>query len=95
MAGSIFIHIEVHDQEAYQAYRAGIRTVIARHDGRFIVRGQEPEVIESDWPDTRMVSLEFLSVEAARRFWDSTEYGDIRELRQRASRFDAVIVNGV
>ena len=95
MAGSIVIHIEVHDQEAYQAYRAGIRTVIARHDGRFIVRGQEPEVIESDWPDTRMVSLEFPSVEAARRFWDSTEYGDIRELRQRASRFDAVIVNGV
>ena len=95
MAGSIVIHIEVHDQEAYQAYRAGIRTVIARHDGRFIVRGQEPEVIESDWPDTRMVSLEFPSVEAARRFWDSTEYGDSRELRQRASRFDAVIVNGV
>jgi uncharacterized protein (DUF1330 family) len=31
----------------------------------------------------------------ARRFWDSPEYGELRELRQRASRFDAVIVDGV
>jgi uncharacterized protein (DUF1330 family) len=94
MAGYIVIHIEVHDPEAYEAYRARVRAVIGEHDGRFIARGQEPEVVEGDWPGKRTVILEFPLAEAARGFWDSPAYGELRELRQRASRFDAVIVDG-
>jgi len=43
----------------------------------------------------RVVILEFPSVERAKAWWDSPEYRPLRALRQRASRGDLLLVEGL
>ena len=94
MAAYIVAQVEVTDPEAYQAYRKQTPGVIARYGGRFLIRGGEPQVLEGDWTTPRMVVVEFESVEAARRFYDSPEYQAIVPLRQAASRGTVAILPG-
>jgi uncharacterized protein (DUF1330 family) len=41
------------------------------------------------------VILEFPSLERAKAWWDSPEYRPLREIRQRASRGDLIVVDGL
>jgi uncharacterized protein (DUF1330 family) len=63
---------------------------VARHGGKYLFRGGDVAALEGSWDDERLVILEFETAEAARAWYQSTEYQQLRELRQRAA--DAVIL---
>jgi uncharacterized protein (DUF1330 family) len=94
MAAYIIAEIEVTDPQAYEKYRARTPEAVARHGGRFIVRGGKALLLEGGPEPARLVILEFADMEAAKRFYDSPDYREILPLRQQASKGRLVLVEG-
>lgn len=95
MAAYMIVHMTVRDEAQYQKYRDAVVPLIAKHDGRFIIRGGKAEVLEGT-PDTRrMVVFEFPSMDAIRAFWNSAEYVPAKKLREGAATLDILAIEGV
>ncbi len=61
-------------------YLERIQATLDPYDGRFLVHGGDPEVLEGTWPGT-VVIIEFPSADAARAWYRSDAYSDILALR--------------
>jgi uncharacterized protein (DUF1330 family) len=85
---------EAHDQEALAEYRRLNTESVARHHGRFVVRGGAIEVLEGGWDPLRVVVIEFADLAAARAWYESDDYQAIAPLRQGASATDIIAVEG-
>lgn len=86
---------EVLDPVRYEEYKALAAPCIHAAGGRYLVRGGAIDVFEGDEPDGRTVVLEFPSMEAARAWYDSPEYTEIRKLRDGAARSRLYAVEGM
>lgn len=93
MTAYVIAEVDVTDPETYKVYTALTPASIARHGGRFLVRGGPCETLEGDSPK-RIVVVEFDSVEAARRWYDSPDYTEARAIRERAAESRLFIVEG-
>jgi uncharacterized protein (DUF1330 family) len=91
----IIANVTVTDPQQYEEYKKWSSAAIQAHGVEVCVRGGNVEVLEGDWSPTRLVVLKFPSVEAARRFNDSPEYGRARASRQGAAVMRMVLVEGV
>jgi uncharacterized protein (DUF1330 family) len=94
MPGYLVANVDVHDPALFEEYRKQVPAILAAHGGRYIVRGATLDHVEGKLPFKRMVVLEFPSVEAARRFYDSPEYAPVKKLRMDSARSDIAIVDG-
>jgi uncharacterized protein (DUF1330 family) len=92
--GYILAQVDVHDPQAYEAYRTRTAAVIEQYGGRFIARGGKVEALEGEVRRNRLVILEFPSTEAARTFYESPEYQAILPFRTRASEADLLLIEG-
>ena len=92
MAAYIVGEITVTDREGFEKYRQAVPAVIAAHGGRYVVRGPERHALEGNSPASRLVILEFPSMERLQTFWSSLEYAPLKALRERSStsRIEAV-----
>ena len=79
----------------YEHYKAASPGAVAAGGGRFLVRGGELAVLEGDWQPKRLVVLEFESLEAAKRFYESDRYQEAKKLRDGAADLRMVAVEGV
>ena len=75
-------------------YTAAAPETVAKGGGRYLVRGGKAEGLEGE-PPGRTIVLAFDSVEAARKWYASSEYSAIKPIRQRSSTGRAFIVEGV
>ena len=87
--------IAVTDPALMEEYRKVVAATVTKYGGRFIVRGGTHEVVEGDWKPTRLVVLEFPSMEEAKRWYGSEEYREPLAKRLKASRASFVFVDGV
>jgi uncharacterized protein (DUF1330 family) len=81
MTAYVIANVTVKDPEGYRAYTALTPKTIADHGGRFIARAGEVEVLEGEWSPSRLVIVEFPSIEAARAWYTSAEYEEAKEIR--------------
>lgn len=95
MSTYFIANLDIHDREAFGEYPRLVAPQIEAYGGRYLVRGGDFEILEGGWSPKRLVVLEFPSVEQARRWYDSDDYRELRELRQRAAATDLVLVEGV
>jgi uncharacterized protein (DUF1330 family) len=95
MAAYIVAQLKVSDPAAFQRYREAVTPLVDRFGGRFRVRGGELDVLEGDWAWPRLVIIEFQSKDAARLFYESSEYQQMLSLRQASSQGTVAIVEGV
>jgi uncharacterized protein (DUF1330 family) len=91
----IIANVEVTDPAQYEDYKKWSTAAMQAHGAEVCVRGGKIEVLEGDWQPERLVILKFPSVEAARRFNDSPEYGKARTSRQGAAVMRMILVEGV
>jgi uncharacterized protein (DUF1330 family) len=84
----------IRDPAVYMSYVEKARRTIQQAGGRIIVSDGDPTVLEGKWHGSRTVVLEFDSVEAARRWYDSAEYQAVIGLRHAAAESNAVILSG-
>jgi len=95
MPAYVIIETDVHDAEQYERYKAASPDAVRSGGGSFVVRGGELAVLEGDWNPSRLVMLEFPDLEAAKRWYDSTEYQDAKRLREGAANLRMVAVEGL
>lgn len=75
-------------------YIQAVDDTFAPYGGRFRSHGQQPEVMEGQWPGD-VVVVEFPDLAAARAWYHSAAYQAILPLRLRHSRGDVILVDGV
>jgi uncharacterized protein (DUF1330 family) len=95
MPAYVIVEIDVHDPVRYEDYKTMSTQSLARHDGRFIVRGGTVETLEGEWQPGRLVVLEFPSVAKAHEWWASDDYAPAKALRQDTATTRMILVNGV
>ena len=95
MKGYVIANVSVEDAAAYEGYRSRTAAIIEQYDGRFLVRGGAVEVREGEPGISRLVILEFPSVDAARTFYDSPEYQAILPIRFDTADSTLIIAEGV
>jgi len=69
--------------------------VYANYRGTYLVRGGQVKVLEGDWRPNRMVVLHFDSADEARRWWNSSSYAELKAMRQRSTKTNTILVEGV
>jgi uncharacterized protein (DUF1330 family) len=94
MAGYLIANIEVTDAKGFDEYRQKVAPLIAQFGGRYIVRGGEVRRLEGNLPVSRLVVLEFPSLDAAQRFYDSPEYQPLLKIRLASTKSDVVLAAG-
>ena len=95
MPAYVIVETDVHDHEQYEQYKAASPDAVHSGGGRFVVRGGELAVLEGDWEPKRLVVLEFENLEAAKRFYESAEYQEVKKLRDGAATLRMVAVEGI
>jgi uncharacterized protein (DUF1330 family) len=95
MPAYVVLDVAVQDSKTYEKYKALAPSAIAAYGGRYLVRGGSTETLEGDWRPSRLVILEFPTVEQGRAWWASREYGPAKALRQACAHTDMVLVEGV
>lgn len=95
MPAYLLAEIEVTNPEGYKAYTTMVVPTIEKYGGRFLARGGAAHPLEGDWPERRRVLIEFPSLEAAKKWWDSPEYEKPKALRRANSRGRLMILEGV
>jgi uncharacterized protein (DUF1330 family) len=92
--GYLLFRSEFPDPDAIKPYGRAVVPLAAKFGGRFIALADRPEPVEGQ-PDTRrVVILEFPSLAAARAFWDSPEYAEVKTLREGLGTVEAVLFEG-
>lgn len=94
MAVYFIVDVKIDDPQSYAAYSKHVGPMVARHGGRFLVRGGETSTIEGDWQPQRLVVIEFVDKEHFRAWYDSPEYAEVRTIRFKASTARAVLAQG-
>lgn len=91
----ILANVSVTNPEQYEEYRKFSSLAMQAHGAEVCVRGGKVEVLEGDWTPERVVLLKFPTVEAAKTFYDSTEYTKARAAREGAAIMRMVLIEGV
>ncbi len=94
MSAFLFIKTRIHDPDAYLQYVEALGPLAAKYNTRFIARSAPIEVLEGDaaeWGNYLLLVAEFETVEAARGFWRSQDYGEVRQLRSAAGTVHVVL----
>jgi uncharacterized protein (DUF1330 family) len=91
----VIANVEVTNPEQYEEYKKLSTIAMKAHGAEVCIRGGKVEVLEGDWSPARMIVLKFPSTDAARAFYDSTEYLAARKAREGAANMRMVLVEGV
>ena len=94
MPGYLIANIKVTDPAGFERYRAEVPAVIARHGGRYLVRGGTVDRVENADGFNRVVVLEFPSLEAARAFYHGPDYALLSKLRSDSTDSQVILVDG-
>ena len=94
MAAYLIADIEITNPEGYAAYRPLAAASVTKHGGRFIARGGAIDALEGGWTPSRIVIIEFPSMDAAQKFYHSDDYQVALKVRLENSSGRVVIVDG-
>lgn len=95
MSAFMLVTARISDPAAFRAYAEAAASLVTAFGGRYRVLGSVAEALEGDAPEGKMVISEWPSMEAARRFWNSPEYRQAKQLRAGTGSFDVVLVDGL
>ena len=88
VAALLIVQATVSHTDSYRKYQAAVQPLIESCGGRLRAAGAALDTLEGAPPGRRLVIFEFPSMEALRAFWHSSEYADVRRLREGAAEVD-------
>lgn len=86
---------EVFDKQKYGEYIKKVPQIIEQFGGKYIVRGGDVSVVAGDWHPTRVIIVEFESMEKFQAWWNSPQYHAVAHLRENSAKTNAVVVKGM
>ena len=94
MKAYLIVDLSVNDNATYQEYVRQAPAFVARHGGKYLVRGGEVDVIEGDWTPTRVVVLEFPDKAHLDGLVQDEEYQKVANIRRAATTTQMIAVEG-
>ena len=94
MTAYVIVDIDVHDSVGYDEYKKLAPATVALFGGKYIARGGNTETLEGDWSPSRLVILQFESVEQAKEWLNSDEYSQARKMRHSTAKSNMVVIEG-
>lgn len=94
MPAFVLVEITIHDHDLYAEYKKLTPPSIDAFGGKFVIRGGKTISMEGDWNPERIVLLEFPNVQLAQEWWDSEQYAQAKEIRQKSAFTKMIIVEG-
>jgi uncharacterized protein (DUF1330 family) len=92
----VISEVEIVNEALGLRYRDLAAASIARHGGRYIVRGGSPIPAEGVWPeDERLVVVEFPSMDQLQAWYASEDYAEALAMSKMALRRRLLFVDGV
>ena len=76
-------------------YAEQVPQTIKHYGGKYIIRAGEYTSLEGKWDYTRNVIIEFPTYEKALEWYNSDLYKPVKELRQKNSEGNLIIIKGV
>ena len=85
---------EIKDAAKVEEYRSRITPVVQKFGGRYLVIGGPFAVVEGSGSPVFPVLIEFPTMEEARRWYDSEDYRELKQMRLAATVSNAMFMNG-
>ncbi len=95
MSAYMIIQATVTKPEQFAEYVERTPAVVAQYGGRYLALGRDIDRLEGDWEHQSLVISEWPSMDAAREFWNSSEYAELKNVREGAVEVSVLLVNGL
>lgn len=93
MAGYFIFELDIFDQAGFEEYRKVARIdLLTRMGGEIVVNSQRIEPLEGDWSPSSIVIARFPTFDAARDFYNSSEYQAVIGMRRRSAKSRGILV---
>jgi uncharacterized protein (DUF1330 family) len=87
--------VQLTDPDAIKPYGAKAPQIVVQHGGQYLARGGKTESLEGMELAGRVAIIQFPSMAALKKFYDSPEYREVAPIRQRATKSRLFAVEGV
>ena len=96
MAAYMIVIAAIRDRDAFvSGYGAAAAALIPRFGGEYLLRGPGAELLEGEQGEgASIVISRWPDRDAARRFWNSPEYAEVRKLRQGLAEVQVLLIEG-
>ncbi len=96
MAAYMIVTATIHDAEAFIAgYGAAAGALVDKFGGEYLIRGPGVELLEGEFGDgASMVISKWPDREAAKAFWNSPEYAEVKKLRAGLADVQVLLMDG-
>ena len=94
-AGYVIAQLKVTNSENYKEYVAKVTPLVKKFGGEFLVRAGEFQIFDGETKFPRIIVLKFPSYEKALEWYNSDIYKPLKELRQKGSEGNIIIIKGV
>ena len=94
MPAYMIAEVNITDPAAYEEYRKQVPATLEKYGGTYLVRGGVLEALEGETAG-RIVVVQFESMAALKRWYDSPEYAEIKGIRHAASEGRIIAVEGL
>lgn len=95
MTAYVIVDIHITDPVGYEEYKKLASSTVELYGGKYIARGGKTEILEGDWTPGRLVILEFNNSDQAKKWLNSSEYSQPRQLRHKTATSNMVVIEGV
>lgn len=95
MTAYVIVDIKVTNPIRYEEYKTLAAPTVELYGGKYIARGGRTETLEGDWSPSRLVILQFESVEQAKSWLNSPEYTEVRKIRHQTAVSQMVVIEGI
>lgn len=95
MAYYLVADMSITDPELFAEFAEAVPATVQQYGGRYLIRGGELEVAQGDWTPSRLVVIEFESMDQAKAWYDSPEYEGPKQTLARSSNSNFIFIEGV
>ncbi|HEY9639828.1 MAG TPA: DUF1330 domain-containing protein [Coleofasciculaceae cyanobacterium] len=95
MSAYVISEVTILDENLANTYRSLAAASIVKYEGRYLVRGANPQVVEGKATERRIVIVEFPSLEKAQEWYTSPDYAEALQLRESVLDRRLMFVEGL
>ena len=92
--GYILVRISIKNHELFKEYPPLSGPIREKFGGKYLIRGGKFEIVEGNWPADRTTVVEFESFEKAKECYESIEYKKAKDIRQKSTNTDLILIEG-
>ena len=92
--GYLIVRINIKNAELFRQYPPLSTKAVEKFGGKYLIRGGAFDVVEGEWPAERTTVVEFENFEKAKEFYNSLEYNEAKNVRQKSADTDFILIEG-